>query len=100
MSDELKNINDLEDFLNQNNVFDLLDIDSIGVFGSFARGEKANDIDLFLENVHDKNKAIELKEDLEKKIEKKIDLVFSEYGNPLILHRAKKDLIYVKKHKK
>jgi len=64
---KIRNIKDLELFLNENEVFDKLGIDSIGVFGSFARGEKANDIDLLLENVKDKKKIIEIKEDLEDK---------------------------------
>ena len=100
MTKDFKNVNDFELFLNQNNVFDLLGIDNIGGFGSLARGEKSNDIDLLVENVPDKNKLIEMKEDLEKKIGKKIDIVIDQYANPIILHRAKKDLIYVKKYKK
>lgn len=100
MTREFKNINDFESFLNQNNVFDQLGVDNIGVFGSFARGEPANDIDLLLEDTVNKNKLIDLKEDLEEKIGKKIDMVIIQYANPIILHRAKKDLIYVKKYKK
>ena len=100
MVKEFNNVNDFELFLNQNNVFDLLGVDNIGIFGSFARGEPANDIDLLLENVVNKNKLVDFKEDLEKKIGKKIDIVIDQYANPIILHRAKKDLIYVKKYKK
>ena len=100
MTKEFKNVDDFELFLNQNNVFDLLGVDNIGVFGSFARGETANDIDLLLGDVANKNKLIDIKEDLEKKIGKKIDMVVIQYANPIILHRAKKDLIYVKKYKK
>ena len=100
MVKEFNNVNDFELFLNQNNVFDLLGVDNIGIFGSFARGEPANDIDLLLENVVNKNKLVDFKEDLEKKIGKKIDIVIDQYANQIILHRAKKDLIYVKKYKK
>ena len=68
------------------------------VFGSFARGEAAEDIDLLFENVHDKEKIVAMKEYLEKKIGKRIDIVFDEFANPIILHRAKRDLKYVKKY--
>ena len=100
MALQFNNISDFEIFLNKNNVFDNLGIIEIGVFGSFVRDENANDIDLFVENVEDKTKAIKVKEDLERKLGIKIDLVFDDYANPIIMHRAKKDMIYVKKHKK
>ena len=100
MSNDLKNINDLQNMLNEDNYFDLIGVDSIGVFGSFARGEESNDIDLLLENIKDKKKIIGIKDELERKIKKRIDIVFSEYANPIILYRAKKDLKYVKKYQK
>ena len=95
---EIRNIKDLELLLNENKIFDKLGIDSIGVFGSFARGEKANDIDLLLENVKDKKQIIEIKESLEDKTDRKIDIVFDDFANPIILHRAKKELVHVKKY--
>ena len=100
MKEELKNTNDLEAFLNKNQIFDLLGTDTIGVFGSFARGEKSNDIDILLENIKEKQKIIQVQEELERKTGLKFDIVIDELANPIILHRAKKDLIYVKKHKK
>ena len=100
MSDNLKNISDLESFLNHNQVFDLIGTDAVGVFGSFARGDNSNDIDILLENAPNIENIIEIQEDLEKKSGKKFDIVISETANPIILHRAKKDLVYVKKHKK
>ena len=100
MSNDLKNINDLQNMLNEDNYFDLIGVDSIGVFGSFARGEESNHIDLLLENIKDKKKIIGIKDELERKIKKRIDIVFSEYANPIILYRAKKDLKYVKKYQK
>ena len=95
---ELKNIKDLELFLNDNELFEKLGVDIVGVFGSFARGEAGEDIDLLFENAHDKEKIVAMKEYLEKTIGKKIDIVFDEFANPIILHRAKKDLKYVKKY--
>lgn len=99
MTREIKTIEDLELFLNQNKIFDLLGVDQVGVFGSFARGEIANDIDLLLEHVPNNNQLIDIKDELEKKTGKKIDMVLDQYANPIILHRAKKDIIYVKKYK-
>ena len=71
-------------------------LEKIGVFGSFARGETANDIDFFIdsENYNIKN-LISLKNDLEKITEKKADIMLKKYANPIILHRAQKDMIYV-----
>ena len=99
MTREIKTIEDLELFLNQNKIFDLLGVDQVGVFGSFARGEIANDIDLLLEHVPNNNQLIDIKDELEKKTGKKIDMVLDQYANPIILHRAKKDIVYVKKYK-
>lgn len=96
---ELNNIKDLENFLNQNKIFDIIGIDRVGVFGSFARGEKSNDIDLLFDRVSDKLKTISIIEDLEKKTGKKFDIVFNELANPIILYRAKKDIVYVEKYK-
>ena len=72
MTREIKTIEDLELFLNQNKIFDLLGVDQVGVFGSFARGEIANDIDLLLEHVPNNNQLIDIKDELEKKTEKKL----------------------------
>ena len=97
---EPKNIKELEFFLNENNLFEILGVDDIGVFGSFARGEAANDIDLLFENVQNKKKIIAVKEELEKKLGKKFDIVFDEFANPIIMHRAKRDLKHVEKYQK
>ena len=41
-----------------------------------------------------------IKEDLENKLGKKIDIVFDDFANPIIMHRAKRDLKHVKKYQK
>jgi len=71
-------------------------IDRIGVFGSFARGEKYNDIDLFIEDdrVQPEN-LIELKNELEREFGTKVDIMTKKYANPIVLHRARKDMRYV-----
>jgi len=71
-------------------------LEKIGVFGSFARGEKANDIDFYidLDNYNVKN-LINLKKDLEKITEKEVDIMLKKYANPIVLYRAEKDMKYV-----
>lgn len=47
---EIKNVKQLESYLRETRLFDLLGINRIGVFGSFARKEKFKDIDLLIED--------------------------------------------------
>ena len=58
----------------------------IGIFGSFARGEatEKSDIDILysFENIIGLFKLIELQQNLEKKLNKKVDLVSEKYVNP------------------
>jgi predicted nucleotidyltransferase len=86
----------LEQALKNEDILNKYDLDKIGVFGSFARGETANDIDFFIdrENYSLKN-LINLKKDLEKITEKEIDIMLKKYANPIVLFRAQKDMLYV-----
>jgi predicted nucleotidyltransferase len=79
-----------EDLLKKHN------LDKIGVFGSFARGENANDIDFYIDsdNYSIKN-LIPLKNHLEQITEKEVDIMLKKYANPIILYRAQKDMVYV-----
>ena len=92
----IETINALEKAIKDTNLLKKYDLDKIGVFGSFARGEKSNDIDFFidLENYNIKN-LINLKIDLEIITEKEVDIMLKKYANPIILYRAQKDMIYV-----
>jgi len=76
---------------------------SLGLYGSYARGEATDtsDVDIFYER--DKNfqldSGLELM-NLDEKIAKelqvpKVDFVSLEFMNPIIKHYAKKDFIYV-----
>ncbi len=71
-------------------------IDRIGLFGSFARGEEYNDIDVFIEDdgVRPEN-LIKLKDELEREFEIKVDIMTKKFANPIVLHRARKDMRYV-----
>jgi len=63
-------ISELEDIMIRNNLFEKFKLSKVGVFGSTARGEESNDIDILIAG----------------------------YTNPIVLHRAKKEIIYVIKH--
>jgi predicted nucleotidyltransferase len=89
-------LNALETAIKTENILEKYNLEKIGVFGSFARGEIANDIDFYidLENYNIKN-LINLKEDLEKITQKEVDIMIKKYANPIILYRAQKDMKYV-----
>jgi predicted nucleotidyltransferase len=92
----IESINALEKALKEKKLLKKYSLERIGVFGSFARGEKANDIDFYIdsENCDIKN-IINLKKDLEELTEKEIDIMVKRYANPIILYRAQKDMKYV-----
>lgn len=94
----INNFNSLQDFLRQNDVFNRFGLSRIGIFGSFVRGEKYNDIDLLLEENIDYNKRQELKQLLEQSLDTKIDLVIKQFAEPIILRHALKDIQYATKY--
>jgi len=86
----------LEQVIKNENILKKYNLDKIGVFGSFARGEKAKDIDFYidLDNYNLKN-LIPLKNDLEEITQKEVDIMLKKYANPIVLYRAQKDMVYV-----
>ena len=92
----IETISALEQAIKHENLLKKYNLDKIGIFGSFARGEKANDIDFYidLDNYNLKN-LIPLKKDLENITEKEVDIMLKKYANPIVLHRAQKDMVYV-----
>jgi len=92
----IETINALEKAIKNESLLEKYNLEKIGVFGSFARGEKANDIDFYidLDNYNIKN-LINLKRDLEKITEKEVDIMLKKYANPIVLYRAEKDMRYV-----
>ena len=92
----IETINALEKAIKNENLLKKYNLEKIGVFGSFARGEKANDIDFYidLENYNIKN-LINLKKDLEKLTKKEVDIMLKKYANPIVLYRAERDMRYV-----
>lgn len=45
-----QNIQDIKNYFIEHDLFNKYGLTKIGVFGSFARGEKFNDIDLYIED--------------------------------------------------
>ena len=88
----------LEQLIKQENLLVKHNLDKIGVYGSFARGEKANDIDFYIDSDEkDYNDITELRADLERLTGMKIDIMLKKWANPIILYYAQKDMIYVTK---
>lgn len=87
----------LEKAIKNENILKKYKLDKIGIFGSFARGETANDIDFYIDTeTYDLKNLIELKKDLEKISQKSVDIMMKKYANPIVLHRAQKDMKYVR----
>ena len=73
-------------------------VEKIGLFGSYARDEatKESDIDIFVEMKPDLFMMISVKDIIEEKFHKKVDLI-SKHKNmkPLLREMIEKDIIYV-----
>jgi len=91
-------IAELEKAMIQNNLFEKFNLNKVGVFGSAARGEQANDIDVLIEENVDYRLLSVLRDELQKLINKRVDIVIAQYANPIVLHRAKKEIVYVTRH--
>ena len=92
----IETVNALEKAIRDENLLKKYNLEKIGVFGSFARGENAKDIDFYIDSdEYNFKNLISLKNDLEKITQKDVDIMLKKYANPIILHRAKKDMKYV-----
>lgn len=90
-------IQELETVLRVENIFEEFGLNRLGIFGSFARGEKYNDIDMLVEQNLDykTREALQLK--LQNLFKIKVDLVPEKFADPIILYRARKEIKYVTK---
>jgi predicted nucleotidyltransferase len=91
---EIKNLNQLENYFRKGNLFGLLDVNRIGVFGSFARNEEFKDIDLLIEDDISLESLISFQKILKQDIDVPVDIVLSKYAESIILYRAQQDLKY------
>ena len=55
---DIDSINALEKAIKDANLLNKYGLEKIGIFGSFARGEKANDIDFFIDHENYKIKNL------------------------------------------
>lgn len=86
-------------YLESSLFFQTYNLEKIGIFGSVAREEDANDLDLLIDgDPSDFKKWIQFKEKIEADLAIKVDIMFEKYADPIILYRAKKDLIYATRH--
>ncbi|KUO75814.1 MAG: nucleotidyltransferase [Desulfosporosinus sp. BRH_c37] len=98
MLEQNKQISDLESIMLRNDLFKKFKLSKLGVFGSTARGEVSNDIDILIEDNVDYQSLSVFRDELQKLTNKHIDIVIARYANPIVLHRAKKEIIYVTEH--
>jgi len=73
------------------------EIEKIGLFGSYARGEEnqESDIDIFVKMKPDLLEMVGLKFQIEEDLSKKVDLIRDHKSiKPLLLKMIKKDLTY------
>ncbi|HQV78001.1 MAG TPA: nucleotidyltransferase domain-containing protein [Chitinophagales bacterium] len=88
-------IEDIRNYFIEHDLFNKYNLTKIGVFGSFARGEKFKDIDLYIEDDIELRKAAELKILLQNYYDLQIDLVLKSKENKLIMFYAKKNMKYI-----
>lgn len=91
-------ISELESIMLRNDLFKKFRLSKLGVFGSTARGEVSNDIDILIEDNVDYRSLSVFRAELQKLTNKHIDIVIARYANPIVLHRARKEIIYVTEH--
>jgi len=91
---QVRDFNTFQQFLRDNDVFSHFGFKRLGVFGSFARGKSFNDIDLLIDDRIDYQSRIALKTFLETKLQIPVDIVIRDFAEPIILHRALKDMKY------
>lgn len=94
----VKGIKELFRLFDEMGLYKTYGIKRLGVFGSFARGEKFNDIDLFIEEDLDYLQVQDIKEKLETKTGILFDIMVKKNAEPVILHRALKDMRYAAEH--
>jgi len=74
------------------------EVEKIGLFGSYARNEANDnsDIDIFVHMKPDLFKLIELKEQIEEDLQKRVDIIRNhKHIKPFLLKMIQKDINYV-----
>ena len=90
----MNNIEFITDIIKKNELLEKCNLSHIGIFGSYARNEDSNDIDILVDSENYADLLI-FETSLNKLTRKKIDIVIEKYANPIVMYRARKDLQYV-----
>jgi predicted nucleotidyltransferase len=91
----LNSVEDLESLIQKSGILQRFSIRRLGVFGSFARNDHANDIDLLIEDDISLEDALRFKDELAVMIDNRLDIMLKRFANPIVMYRAKKDMHYV-----
>jgi len=90
----VKELEELFSLFDEMGLYKTYGIKKVGVFGSFARGEAFHDIDLFIEEDLDFRQVQDMKNKLETQTGIPFDIMVKKNAEPVILHRAFKDMQY------
>ena len=88
-------LSDLLEYFETNGLLAKYHLSRVGIFGSIINSSNPNDIDILVGEYNDYKDLVGLKAELEAKTGKNVDIVIERFANPIILHRAKKDIRYV-----
>jgi uncharacterized protein len=88
----------LQSYFRSKNIFEEYNIEKIGVFGSLSRGEPFNDIDLMVDGPVSFKSLLRLQAQMESDLQTHTDILIKEFTEPIILHRAMKDMKYATRH--
>ncbi len=91
----MNSVGELESLIRKSGILRRFSIRHLGVFGSFARNEPANDIDLLIEDDISLEEAMRFKEELVSMVDNRLDIMLKRFANPIVLYRARKDMRYV-----
>ena len=91
-------VESLKTLLKENKLLEKHHLEKMGLFGSFVRGDEANDIDILVDSSTNYKHLIAFKAELEKLAQKKVDIVIEKFANPIVLYRAKKEIVYVTRY--
>ena len=91
----LNSMEDLESLIQQSGILRRFAIRRLGVFGSFARNDEANDIDLLIEDDISLEDAMRFKDELAALVDNRLDIMLKRFANPIVMYRARKDMHYV-----
>jgi len=91
----LNSVEELEALIRESGVLQRFSIHHLAVFGSFARNEPSNDIDLMIEDDLSLEDAMRFKDELNSLVDNRLDIMLKRFANPIVIYRAKKDMHYV-----